>query len=302
MASNLVLRNSAAPLTLDVLKGVHSGVCLPLEKGAYLIGSGADCDLMLSDRDVSAHHMRLQFAGSDVLVEAIGADLVVDDTTVPVGHGLQVPVPVTVTLGSASLSLSRPVREAAGRKAEKSSRASWMLGGVAAFSLLTIAAVQAGVAEVDHRPSVMGLGSETVTTGTIAASAPSPQDVSAALAARLDEADLSDLKIEADGTRLSVSGDVDDAGRKSWGEVQAWFDRSYGTNYVLTSLVDEAAPQSAPKFHLQAVWFGETPYAISADGARLYKGAALEDGWYIKDIRDGSLTAARQGEEFVLRF
>lgn len=86
------------------------------------------------------------------------------------------------------------------------------------------------------------------------------------------------------------------------GEVQAWFDRSYGTNYVLTSLVGEAVPTTTPKFNLQAIWFGETPYAISADGARLYKGAALEDGWYIKDIRDGSLTAARQGEEFVLRF
>ncbi len=301
MASNLVLRNPAAPVTLDVLKGVHSGVSLPLETGAYLIGSGADCDLMLSDRDVSAHHMRLQFAGSDVMVEAIGADLVVDDTTVPVGHGLQVSTPVTVTLGSASLSLSRPVREAAGRKAEKSSRASWMLGGVAVFSLLTIAAVQAGVADGDHRLSMTGLDEKTITTGTVASTS-SPQDVSAALAARLHETGLSDLKVEVDGTRFSVSGAVDDEARKSWGEVQAWFDRSYGTNYVLTSLVGEAAPTTAPKFNLQAIWFGETPYAISADGARLYKGAALEDGWYIKDIRDGSLTAARQGEEFVLRF
>ncbi|WP_370169013.1 SctD/MshK family protein [Sinorhizobium fredii] len=289
-------------MTLEVLKGVHSGVSLPLERGDYLIGSGADCDLMLSDRDVSAHHMRLQFAGSEVLVEAIGADLVVDDTTVPVGHGLQVRIPVTVTLGGARLNLSRPGREAAGRKAEKSSRASWMLGGVAAFSLLTIAAVQAGVAQVDHRPSTVGLDATTMTTGTVAPSAPSPQDVAAALAARLRETGLSDLKIEADGTRVSVSGAVDDKARKSWGEVQAWFDRSYGTNYVLTSLVGEAVPTTTPKFNLQAIWFGETPYAISADGARLYKGAALEDGWYIKDIRDGSLTAARQGEEFVLRF
>ncbi|AWI59913.1 SctD/MshK family protein [Sinorhizobium fredii] len=302
MASNLVLRNSAAPMTLDVLKGVHSGVSLPLEKGDYLIGSGADCDLMLSDRDVSAHHMRLQFAGSEVMVEAIGADLVVDGTTVPVGHGLQVRIPVTVTLGGARLNLSRPGREAAGRKAEKSSRASWMLGGVAAFSLLTIAAVQAGVAQVDHRPSTVGLDATALTTGTVAPSAPSPQDVAAALAARLRETGLSDLKIEADGTRVSVSGAVDDEARKSWGEVQAWFDRSYGTNYVLTSLVGEAVPTTTPKFNLQAIWFGETPYAISADGARLYKGAALEDGWYIKDIRDGSLTAARQREEFVLRF
>jgi hypothetical protein len=301
MASNLVLRNPAA-LTLDVLKGVHSGVSLPLDKGAYLIGSGADCDLMFSDSDVSAHHMRLQFAGADVMIEAIGADLVVDDTTVPVGHGLQVPTPVTVTLGGASLSLSRPAREATPRKAEKSSRASWMLGGVAAFSLLTIAAVQAGVADVDHRLSMAALDEKAMTTGTVASTVASPQDVSAALSARLRDSGLSDLRVDVEGTRFSVSGAVDDEARKNWGEVQAWFDRSYGTAYVLTSLVGDAVPKAAPKFNLRAVWFGETPYAIGADGARLYRGAALEDGWYIKDIRDGSLTAARQGEEFVLRF
>lgn len=302
MASNLVLRNLPAPLTLDVLRGVHSGVSLPLEKGAYLIGSGADCDLMLSDRDVSVHHMRLQFAGSEVMIEAVGADLMVDETTVPVGHGLQVPTPVTVTLGGATLSLSRPARPAAARKAEKSSRTSWMLGGVVAFSLLTIAAVQAGVADLDHQFSTAALDETAMTTATIPSAAPSPQAVSEALAARLHEAGLADLKIAADGTRLSVSGAVDDRARKAWGEVQAWFDRSYGTSYVLTSEVAEAVSKAAPKFNLQAVWFGETPYAISADGARLYRGAALEDGWYIKDIRDGSLTAARQGEEFVLRF
>lgn len=300
MASSLVLRNSAASLTLDVLKGVHSGVSLPLERGAYLVGSADDCDLTLSDRDVSARHMRLHFAGSEVMIEAIGADLMVDDTTVPVGHGLQVPVPVSVTLGSARLNLSRAVREPAER-APRSSRG-WMLGGVVAFSLLTIAAVQAGVAQLDHGPSMAGLNDNAVTTGTIGSPAPSSQEVSAALAAKLREAGLADLKIEADGTRLSVAGAVDDGARKNWGEVQAWFDRSYGTSYILTSLVGEAAPRNAPKFHLQAIWFGETPYAIGADGARLYKGAALEDGWYIKDIRDGSLTAARQGEEFVLRF
>ncbi len=302
MASSLILRNSAAPLTLDVLKGVHSGVSLPLERGAYLVGSATDCDLTLSDRDVSAHHMRLQFSGTEVMIEAIGADLMVDDTAVPVGHGLQVAVPVTVTLGSARLNLSRAVRERvpAGRPARTSH--GWMLGSVAAFSVLTIAAVQAGVAQLDHKPSIAGPSEDMVTTGAIVSAAPSSQEVSAALATKLREAGLPDLKIETDGTRLSVSGAIGDDARKNWGEVQAWFDRSYGTSYVLNSLVGEAAPRSAPKFHLQAIWFGEPPYAIGADGARLYKGAALEDGWYIKDIRDGSLTAARQGEEFVLRF
>ncbi|MBB4277858.1 FHA domain-containing protein [Rhizobium mongolense] len=301
MASNLVLRNAAADLTLDVLDGVHSGVSLPLEKGSYVIGSAPDCDLMLSDRDVSAHHMRLQFAGSEVMIEATGADVMVQDTSVPVGHGLHVKTPVTISLGSARLRLCRPA-QAAPRKTDKSKRTTWMIGGVAAFSLLTIAAVQAGIADVGDQLPMASFDETTVTAGTVSASMPSADEVSSALAAKLAAAGLSDLQVKADGTRFAVSGALDDEARKSWGDVQTWFDRSYGTNYVLTSMVGEAAVKTSPKFNLQAIWFGETPYAIGSDGTRLYKGAALEDGWYIKDIRDGSLKVGRQGEEFVLRF
>jgi hypothetical protein len=302
MASSLILRNAATDLRLDVLKGVHSGVSLPLATGSYLIGSSADCDLMLSDRDVSEHHLRLQFAGSEVMIEAIGADVVVDDTTVPVGHGLQAKTPVTVSLGSARLSLSEPGKVLSGNKRQRPARTTWMLGAVAGFSLLTIAAVQAGVADVDRSLAVSSLSQEAVTTGAVSAAVPSAEDVSSALATKLVEAGLRDLRVQADGTRFSVSGAVGEEGRASWNNVQTWFDRTYGNRYVLTSHVGEAVPKTSPKFNLQAVWFGETPYAISADGTRLYKGAALEDGWYIKDIRDGSLTAARQGEEFTLRF
>ncbi|UWU17084.1 FHA domain-containing protein (plasmid) [Rhizobium sullae] len=302
MASNLVLRNAAADLTLDVLNGVHSGVSLPLENGSYLIGSAPDCDLMLSDRDVSAHHMRLQFAGSEVMIEATGADVMVQDTSVPVGHGLHVKTPVTISLGSARLRLCRPAQAAPGRKADKSKRTTWMIGGAAAFSLLTIAAVQAGIANVGDRLPMASFDEKTVAAGTASASMPSADEVSSALAANLAAAGLSDLQVKADGTRFAVSGALDEEARKSWSDIQTWFDRSYGTNYVLTSMVGEAAAKTSPKFNLQAVWFGETPYAIGADGTHLYKGAALEDGWYIKDIRDGSLKVGRQGEEFILRF
>jgi hypothetical protein len=301
MASNLVLRNASTDLRLDVLKGVHSGASLPLAKGSYLIGSAADCDLMLSDRDVSEHHVRLQFAGSEVMIEAIGADAIVDDTTVPVGHGLQMKTPVTVSLGSARLSLSEPARVLSGSKGQRPARTTWMLGGVAAFSLLTIAAVQAGVADVDRSLAIANFNEEAVTTGDVPPSLPSAESVSSALATKLVAAGLRDLRVQADGTRFSVSGAVDEEGRKSWNDVQSWFDRTYGTSYVMTSKVGEAIPKTAPKFEFEAVWFGETPYVIH-DGTRLYKGASLDGGWYIKDIRDGSLTVARQREEFILRF
>ncbi len=90
-----------------------------------------------------------------------------------------------------------------------------MLGGVAAFSLLTIAAVQAGVADVDHRLSMAALTEKAMTTGTVSVlGCLAEQDVLAALSARLRDTGLSDLKVDVEGTRFSVSGAVDDDARK----------------------------------------------------------------------------------------
>ncbi|MHC1551791.1 SctD/MshK family protein [Phyllobacterium sp. K27] len=303
MGSIVRFQEPKTALLLRVTAGVHDGVLLPLEGSSYRLGSAADCDLTLSDCDVGAHHMTLQLQGSNVLIEAIDGDVVIDgDTLVPAGHGVRSPLPFEFQIGGATIELSSPVPEGDGLR--KMPRASWIAIGGGALTLLTIAAVQAGVGDflgsnntaISHYSAKHGLVTESVQAPV--ADAP----VAASLKTRLAENGLSGLKVEADGTRLTVSGELTADDSKAWATIQSWFDRTYGGTYVLTSMVGAMAPKVQPKFNLQAVWFGDAPYAISSDGTRLYKGAALEDGWIIKDIRDGSLTAARQGEEFVLTF
>lgn len=302
MGSIVRFQEPKTALLLRVTAGVHDGVLLPLEGSTYRVGSASDCDLTLSDRDVTAHHMTLQFQGSDVLIEAVGGDVVIDGTLVPIGHGLRSSVPFEFRIGGASIELSSPVTK--GDSLRKMPRASWIAIGGGALTLLTIAAVQAGVGNFlgSSQPSLATHSAKhaSVTGGTPALNADAP--VAATLKSKLAEIGLTDLKVEADGTRLTVSGDVSAEDQKAWANVQNWFDRTYGGTYVLTSMVGAMAPKVYPKFNLRAVWFGDAPYAISSDGTRLYKGAALEDGWIIKDIRDGRLTAGRQGEEFVLTF
>jgi hypothetical protein len=303
MGSIVRFEEPGTALLLRVTAGVHDGVLLPLEGGSYRLGSAADCDLTLSDRAVSAHHMTLQLQGSAVLIEAIGGDVLIDgDTLVPAGHGVRSPLPFNFQIGGATIELSSPVPE--GEGLGKMPRASWIAIGGGALMLLTIAAVQAGVGDflgsnntaLPHHAAKHGQVIESVH----APAADGP--VAASLKTKLTEIGLSDLKVDADGTRLTVSGELAADDQKAWGNIQNWFDRTYGGTYVLTSMVGTMAPKVHPKFNLQAVWFGDAPYAISSDGTRLYKGAALEDGWIIKDIRDGRLTASRQGEEFVLTF
>jgi len=47
--------------------------------------------------------------------------------------------------------------------------------------------------------------------------------------------------------------------------------------------------------NVQAVWFSERPYVITAEGNRYYKGAFLDNGWTIKDISDGRILLAKDG-------
>ncbi len=303
MGSIVRLEEPKTALLLRVTAGVHDGVLLPLEGNSYRLGSAADCDLTLSDSNVSAHHMTLQLQGSNVLIEAIGGDVVIDgDTLVPAGHGVRSPLPLELQIGGATIELSSPIPEGDGLR--KMPRASWIAIGGGALTLLTIAAVQAGVGDFlgsDNRTIAHHSAKHGQTVESVHAPlADGP--VAASLKTKLTEVGLSDLKVDADGTRFTVSGELAADDNKAWANIQNWFDRTYGGTYVLTSMVGAMAPKVHPKFNLQAVWFGDAPYAISSDGTRLYKGAALEDGWIIKDIRDGRLTAARQGEEFVLTF
>jgi hypothetical protein len=52
--------------------------------------------------------------------------------------------------------------------------------------------------------------------------------------------------------------------------------------------------------NVQAVWFGERPYIITAEGNRYYKGAILDNGWTVKDIADGRILLAKDGETLAL--
>lgn len=304
MGSIVRFQESKAALLLKVSAGIHEGVSLSLDGQIYRIGSAADCDLTLSDRDVSSHHMTFQRQGSDVLIEAIGGEVVVDGhALVPVGHGSRCSMPCAFQIGGATIELSWPRSERNG--ARKIPRGSSIAIGGAALSLLTIAAVQAGVGDFLSATNASLAHHSIEQSDTTARTAPTliaAGSVATSLTSRLAAAGLGELKVEAEGTRLTVSGNLDEDQRKVWGNIQAWFDRTYGGSYVLTSLVGAVAAKVYPKFNLQAVWFGDTPYAIGSDGTRLYKGAALEDGWIIKDIRDGRLVAGRQNEEFVLTF
>jgi hypothetical protein len=121
------------------------------------------------------------------------------------------------------------------------------------------------------------------------------------LTERLEASGLSGLRVGAAGGQVTVTGSITKQQTGAWTEVQQWFDAAYRGRLVLVANVTPTeAKKPAPVMNVQAVWFGERPYVITTEGNRYYKGAFLDNGWMIKDIVDGRILLAKDGETLAL--
>ena len=121
------------------------------------------------------------------------------------------------------------------------------------------------------------------------------------LTERLDASGLSGLRVTAAGGQVVVTGSITKQQTGAWTEAQQWFDAAYRGRLVLVANVTPTeAKKPAPVMNVQAVWFGERPYVITTEGNRYYKGAFLDNGWMIKDIVDGRILLAKDGETLAL--
>ncbi|WP_210278153.1 SctD/MshK family protein [Phyllobacterium myrsinacearum] len=296
------ISGATSELTLNVLDGVHRGVAVPISGDDCEIGSSMDCDLFLSDSAIEGRHFSIRRAGTMVVIGAHGGEVIINDRTkLDVGKGMRTKLPVRILAGGVSMVLDGPAKTQHSLQSYlQPLRKVGLFGGCVALLGVSIALVQAGVA------SSLDSGR---TDSTLAAASPGAPDVSAAngdprqvLNQMLTDNGLQSLDVQWDGSRVHVDGAVDPVQMKKWADVQYRFDSQYGSHNVVSSSVHEVAKKVQPKFKLQAIWFGEKPYAIAADGSRLYTGAALEDGWIIKEIGSDRLVVKRNVEEFTLTF
>jgi hypothetical protein len=127
------------------------------------------------------------------------------------------------------------------------------------------------------------------------------EDAGRKLTERLNGSGLSGLRVTTEGGQVVVSGSITKQQTDAWTEAQQWFDGAYRGRLVLVAKVTSAeAKKPPPVVNVQAVYFGERPYIITAEGNRYYKGAILDNGWAIKDIADGRILLAKDGETLAL--
>lgn len=76
-------------LSLRVLTGMHAGAEMRLpERGILMVGSTDDCDLILADDGIAAHHCVLTVVGDQVLLRAMDGGVATHDGLIATGENM----------------------------------------------------------------------------------------------------------------------------------------------------------------------------------------------------------------------
>jgi hypothetical protein len=305
-------RQNQIKLRLEVVAGAHRGAVLLLDESDYRIGRSPDADIVLSDSGVAPAHAMLH-VGRDMLtgrtmvrIAATGGDIMVGQEKLPRSRGCRAKLPVSIGLGETRVDLSDA---GAGGVAPADIRKTLTAVGVAAgaafaIAVATLAFRASGSADV-RAPERLTSGQPAglSTANVSSAFALAAEEAERALNARLDAAKITTLRISAENGRLAATGTLAGQQASEWAAIQRWFDQTYNGRIVLTTRIDRpGGPRAMPALQLQAVWYGDRPYILTADGEHYFTGAVLDNGWIIRDIGEDRLLLAKEGETVALTY
>jgi anti-sigma28 factor (negative regulator of flagellin synthesis) len=331
-------KTDLANLQLEVVAGVHRGVVLTLDKADYRIGCSRQADIVLSDRGISPEHAVLRNEGATVRIEATGGEVSVEQKSIPMGYGRRVRLPTEIILGEARLHLSRSINaeftaSSAGLLFAATGRLlvnkPIVTGSVLICSAFVITAMALDLPQlaqmnfaqartndartsqaktnVDSTGEIAVDRSVTSTTAmrtsssniqSVATAAQAAQDLSK----HLDAAKIQTLRVSTIDGRLAVSGTLTKPQMLEWTAIQRWFDQTYGSRIVLTANIADGDGRTKPRLQLQAIWYGDQPYIVTAEGERYYQGAVLDNGWIVREIAADHLLLARDGDTVALTY
>lgn len=309
-------RRKSAKLKFEVVAGTHAGAVLLLDWADYRIGSSPDADIVLSDEGVAPDHAVLHLGPGGVRIDATGGSVTIEHEPLALWRGRRVRLPANVTLGAARIHLCGDGGDDLGPRFDQLGRG---LGRRLLHNPLTSAAVLACLViavtvarelpqsaragrDGEHSGAAVVGASERPTSG--AANAQSVAEAAARqLSTRLDAANIRTLRVSTADGRVAVAGKVTKEEAVSWAAIQQWFDQAYRGDIVLTTDIGPAGESRAmPALQLQAIWYGENPYIVTAGGERYFEGAVLDNGWIIREIGEDRLLLGKGGETVALTY
>jgi hypothetical protein len=257
---------------LSITSGLHRGATLELTAREYLVGSGDDCDVVLRDRHVAAHHCRLARKWSGFEVRDLRTDepQVIAPKLVAYGGGA---IEAQYEVGGVVFTLRQPPAAHMAGQSEKAPAyfaPGVLLAALAVGIVLIIWAVGAAGRQ-DERGASRSVTERTATG--------SSQSLSGLLEqARHALADDS-LHVDARNGRLRVEGVTANAAVKT--RIRALSDDLRGTIVVEDHVeyVERRAASPGPfPLRLRGVMIGNPSYFLTDTGARYFVGGVLPDG------------------------
>ena len=327
-------RTSRVRWLLDIRAGVHRGARIPVQDGEpLLVGSGRDCDIVLSDTEVAPHHCLVACSGGRLSVRAVDAELGIGAHRLRPGQRWRAVVSGdALRIGGAEFRVRRA--GGTGEARSETPLPAWMLRPGRRLGLGDRAALGVtlggGVVAVTAAAILIAspLGSERAdanaalgaTPGGPSATAPgnaAPVSVSAtatAEPARTGEHIAEDVAevlrlsgIESEASflgngRVKVRGHLgpEDA-LKEIIHSRAMRDIQ-GLNRVVAVNFDAEPRQTPPAESAQrviAVVDGKDPYLVTQGGSRYYTGARLPGGWLV-DI-EGDQVIVDDGQQIQVK-
>ncbi|CAM4083237.1 hypothetical protein BOTU111921_10840 [Bordetella tumbae] len=280
---------------LIILSGVHKGAAVPLEaNAAYRLGADVACDIVLRDAGIASHHVTLNIAEGELSL-ASHADLVQTDRKLKIldGHVCESRLPLSFSIGDTRMQVAYSRDGHASRSSAVSSRLKVLLPAMVGISVVLgyMLWYPVGVAsEANAQASLNALAEPAKKL---------PIDlVRRQLESRLKASGLGQLQVRAGQSQMEVSGELPVDTRAQWHEIQMWFDRAYGKDYLLRSKLTEA---QAVRMAIQAVWTGASPYIIDGQGQRRYPGSVVEDGWVLEKIDRHEVVLVKNGQQHIFR-
>lgn len=304
---------------LVVCSGLHAGATVGLSEGRYIIGSGAEADILLSDHGIAAAHLELFFRRAGCSLRCLGGGIVVSGRKLTVGARAAAELPVDIDIGPVRLTVratAAPALLAGKPRLPRRHRALLvgLGGGVVAACLALVALNHTGPADANsstaaakmpiplHTNSGPPPGSQAGAPAAEPSGNGAGEQASAALMAQIRQAGLAGLvSLHPLEGVIEARGSVKPEDEAAWVRIQSWFDEAYRGRIVLLPRVKvEAGATAIPRFSIQGIWAGPAPYVIGGNGEKFGEGAHLPGGWQIISIKRDSVVVSRQGERVSL--
>lgn len=324
-------------LALKVLTGKHAGAEHPLgDQEFLLVGSGDDCEIILTDDGIAPHHCLITRQGRDLWLRPLDAQVRSDDVTWTPGETGALAVGRALRLGQSSIAIQSalPAITVDQPQTPPRKRSRWRVLGTA-LSTLCLLAVTGVYFQGDVQAYWPGESTHPIAPDVpdSLAEVHSPADLPwirsvvgdyRALDTRLSSVDIRPtgqdplardvqeiLRLSgiAAAARTLGAGEVEITGHFGDGEQIAAIVQSRamreieGLERVVAVNLDQAVaaePEPAPPAppRVTQLVTGPDPYLVTEDGSRYYPGATLPDGSVLVDVEAAHMVVEQEQQRY----